>query len=60
VRKENKEYRCDSRYRLIVIYILRRGVFNFPGEVSKILFGTMNNEDAEYQRANTTLQGKFG
>jgi hypothetical protein len=27
---------------------VRRGVFNFIGEVSKILFGTMDNEDAEY------------
>ena len=26
----------------------RRGAFNFIGEVSKILFGTMNDEDAQY------------
>jgi hypothetical protein len=27
---------------------VRRGVFNFIGDVSKILFGTMDNADAEY------------
>jgi hypothetical protein len=27
---------------------VRRGVFNFIGEVSKIVFGIMDNEDAEY------------
>jgi hypothetical protein len=27
---------------------VRRGVFNFIGEVSKILFGTMDNEDVEH------------
>jgi hypothetical protein len=26
----------------------RRGVFNFIGEISKILFGTMDNDDAKY------------
>jgi hypothetical protein len=26
----------------------RRGVFNFIGEISKILFGTLDNEDATY------------
>jgi hypothetical protein len=26
----------------------RRGVFNFIGEVSKVLFGTLDNEDATY------------
>jgi hypothetical protein len=27
---------------------VRRGVFNFIGEVSKILFGTMDDDDAKY------------
>jgi hypothetical protein len=27
---------------------VRRGVFNFIGEISKILFGTMDSEDVEY------------
>jgi hypothetical protein len=26
----------------------RRGVFNFIGEISKVLFGTLDNEDAKY------------
>jgi hypothetical protein len=26
----------------------KRGVFNFVGEISKVLFGTMDNEDATY------------
>ena len=26
----------------------RRGVFNFIGEISKVLFGTLDNEDATY------------
>lgn len=26
----------------------KRGVFNFIGEISKVLFGTMDNEDAQY------------
>jgi hypothetical protein len=29
---------------------VRRGVFNCVGEVSKILFGTMDNEDVEYYK----------
>jgi hypothetical protein len=27
---------------------VRRGVFNFVGEISKVLFGTMNDDDAQY------------
>jgi hypothetical protein len=26
----------------------KRGVFNFIGDISKILFGTLDNEDANY------------
>jgi hypothetical protein len=26
----------------------RRGVFNFIGEISKVLFGILDNEDAAY------------
>jgi hypothetical protein len=36
-RIENKNYSC-----------FKRGVFNFIGGISKILFGTMDNEDASY------------
>ena len=27
---------------------IKRGIFNFIGGISKILFGTMDNEDASY------------
>jgi hypothetical protein len=30
----------------------KRGVFNFVGEISKILFGTLDNADAEYYEKN--------
>lgn len=42
----------DRRVRLmnIINYSprIKRGVFNFIGEISKILFGTLGNSDAEY------------
>jgi hypothetical protein len=29
-------------------FMYKRGVFNFIGGISKILFGTLDNEDASY------------
>jgi hypothetical protein len=37
---QNKDGTIQSRY--------KRGVFNFIGGISKILFGTLGNEDANY------------
>jgi hypothetical protein len=34
---------------------VRRVVFNFIGEVSKILFGTMDDDDAKYYNEHTRL-----
>ena len=31
---------------------VKRGIFNFIGGISKILFGTMENEDASYYAEN--------
>ncbi|XP_034194684.2 uncharacterized protein LOC117610939 [Osmia lignaria lignaria] len=37
---------------------IRRGVFNFIGDISKILFGTMSDEDAEYYNREIDLVHK--
>jgi hypothetical protein len=33
----------------------KRGVFNFIGEISKVLFGTMDEEDARYYNEQIKL-----
>ncbi|XP_076392633.1 uncharacterized protein LOC143265281 [Megachile rotundata] len=57
-RKDRERLFSSVGYELSWSKRVRRGVFNFIGDVSKILFGTMSNEDAEYYNREIDLVHK--
>ncbi|XP_076386044.1 uncharacterized protein LOC100876818 [Megachile rotundata] len=57
-RKDRERLFSSVGYELPWSKRVRRGVFNFIGDVSKILFGTMSNEDAEYYNREIDLVHK--